>query len=134
MSDRQGEERLLPTVRQLRIVMPCRDGGEAALSEHVAFAFARDAGLRGVDVWFAAACVSLLAVHVVRRGGGEIELRVVDAPRPALEVRATDDGPALEDYSSQLREARRYASELRIGWHVSSGSAVTARFWLDADS
>jgi len=66
----------------------------------------------------------------VSRGAGELELRVVDWPRPALELIATDDGPALDGFPSELLAARDCASELRVAWHASAGSVVTARFWL----
>jgi hypothetical protein len=67
---------------------------------------------------------------VAARGGGEVELRVVDWPRPALELIATDDGPALDGFSAELAAARECASELRVAWHASAGSIVTARCWL----
>jgi len=35
-------------------VLPCREPSDVARAEHVAFAFARDAGLRGVDAWYPA--------------------------------------------------------------------------------
>jgi hypothetical protein len=127
------EERLLQSARHLRIVLQCRDTSEATLSENLAFAFARDAGLRGIEVWYVAACASWLARHLVMRGGGELEMRVADAPRLALELRATDDGPPLETYAAELRQAQRYADDLRVGWHVSAGSIVTARKWLAHD-
>ena len=121
---------MLPVARQLRVVLQCRDEREDSMCEHIAFAFARDAGLRGIDVWFAAACATMLASHVVARGGGELELEVVEEPRPALELRATDEGAPLDGLSAELVAARRYASELRVGWHASVGAVVTARIWL----
>jgi len=125
-----GEQRLLQSARHLRLVLKSREPNDIATCEHLTFAFARDAGLRGVDVWFAGACAAMLATHLAARGGGELELRVADWPRPALELIATDDGVALDGFSEALIAARDCASELRVAWHVSAGSIVTARFWL----
>ncbi len=134
MRDRTGEGEVAQLPRQLRVVLQCRDDREVAICEHIAFAFARDAGLRGVDVWFAAACATMLATHVAARGGGDVELSVVDWPRPAIEMRASDDGAPLDGYTAELHAARRYASELRVAWHVAAGSLITARLWLRAHS
>jgi hypothetical protein len=76
----------------------------------------------------------MLANHLVTRGGGEVELRVIEWPRPALELRATDDGPPLDGFTTELCAARRYANELRVGWHVSAGALITARLWLRGES
>ena len=131
MRESSGEARLPSSARSLRLVLQCREPRSIAYCEHIAFAFARDAGLRGVDVWFAAACASRLATHLVSRAaGGELELRVASRPRAALELVATDDGPPLDGFSTDLRAARDCAGELRVAWHAGTSSIVTARFWL----
>jgi len=130
MREPRGEERLLLSARRLRLVLQCREGKDIVHIENITFAFARDAGLRGVDIWLASACAALLARHVEARGGGELELRVAEEPRAALELIARDDGPALDGLSAGLLAARDCASQLRVAWHVSAGSIVTARFWL----
>jgi hypothetical protein len=113
-----------------RLVLPCRDEREATTCEAIAFAFARDAGLRGIDVWHVAACAVTLGNHLLARGGGELELRVVDEPRPAIELRASDDGPPIGELTEPLRAAERYATELSVASHPSAGAVATARVWL----
>lgn len=120
----------MQSVGRLRLVMQCRHEDEAALCEHLAFAFARDAGLRGIDVWYAAACTASLASHLLATGGGEVELGVSDEPRPAMEVRARCRGSLLAHTPPELRAAERYANELRIAWHAGHGTVITARRWL----
>jgi hypothetical protein len=131
MQERSGDVGRSTRARPPRLVLPCREPSDVARAEHVAFAFARDAGLRGVDAWYPASGAAMLAAHLVSRGGdGELELRVVAAPRPALELIATDEGAPLEGFSPELVAARGYASELRVSWHAAAGSIVTARFWI----
>jgi hypothetical protein len=124
----------MATTRPQRLSLPCRDEREATQCEHIAFAFARDAGLRGLEVWHVAACAATLGEHLLARGGGELELRVVERPRPVLELRANDDGPPLDESAATLAAVRRYATELRVTWHPGTGSTVTARVWLRGSS
>jgi hypothetical protein len=112
------------------LVLQCRDLRERTLCENLAFAFARDAGLRGLDVWCAAACAVSLASHALLCGGGEVELSVVDEPRPALQMVARCGAPALGETPPELRAAEQYADELRIEWHARVGSVITARRWI----
>jgi hypothetical protein len=129
----RAEERLIPSARQLRLVLQCREPNDARLCESLTFAFAREAGLRGADVWYTAACAMALAGHAVERGGGELELRVVERPRPAVELRLRHGGPATvvqTELSARLQRARHYVSELHVEWHAVGGSMVTARKWL----
>lgn len=133
---RQGNEleRLLQSARRLRLVLQCRDESEAALCEHLAFAFARDAGLRGLDMWYVAACAASLASHLLALGGGEVELSTRDQPRLALQVCARCAWPVLGETPPELRSAERYADELRITWHPGKGTQITALRWLRGNS
>jgi hypothetical protein len=132
MREQSGDVRGSSLARTLRLVLQVRDAGDVTRCEQLTFAFARDAGLRGESVCYAAACAARLAEHLVARGTGELELRVVDWPRAALEMTATDDGPALDGLTAELLAARRSASEMRIAWHATHGAIVTARCWLGA--
>lgn len=129
-----GEERTTAATRTRRLVLQCRDEREATLCEDLAFAFARDAGLRGLDVWHVAACAVTLGNHLLARGGGELELRVVEHPRPAIELRACDDGPPVGELTEALQAAQRYAAELQVLWHPGAGAIATARVWLRGNS
>ena len=122
-------ERPLPVTKHLRLVLQCRDANEVALCEHLAFAFARDAGLRGVDVWYVATVAAELAHHALCRSGGELEVRVVASPRPAVELRARDQGPALTTLPVGIGALRQCMSELFIGAE-GEGTVVVARKWL----
>ena len=116
--------------RFLRLVLQCREQRERTLCENLAFAFARDAGFRGVDVWCAAACVASLASHAIACGGGEIELSVVSDPEPALMMIARCTTLPLMGTPPELRAAAEYADELAIDWDPRAGSVVTALRWL----
>ncbi|HXU70008.1 MAG TPA: hypothetical protein VN947_11800 [Polyangia bacterium] len=117
--------------RPRRLLLQCRDEREATLCEAIAFAFARDAGLRGIDVWHVAACAVTLGNHLLARGGGDLELRVVDEPQPAIELLASDDGPPLAGLSEELRAATRYAAEVQLApAHPRDGTIAVARVWL----
>jgi hypothetical protein len=124
------EDRLLPATSKLRLVLQCRDPGEVRLCEHIAFAFARDTGLRGADVWYVAACAAELAEHGCASGGGELELSVSDEPRAALEMRLVHSAPVVAATPARLHAARAYVSELFIEWHAGVGTVITARQWL----
>lgn len=114
-----------------RLLLQCRDEREATMCEAIAFAFARDAGLRGIDVWHVAACAVTLGNHLLARGGGDLELRVVDEPRPAIELLASDDGPPIAELTEELRAATRYAAEVHVApEHAGRGAVATARVWL----
>jgi hypothetical protein len=125
-----SEKRLPPPGRKLRIVMQCRDAREVTLCENVAFAFARDAGLRALDVWYVAACAGALADQALACGGGELTLQVVDEPRVAIELRACHEGILPAELSPKLLEVRDHMSELRIEWRASVGATFIARKWL----
>ncbi len=125
-----GAEWAVQCARRLRLVLQCRDLRERTLCENLAFAYARDAGLRGLDVWCAAACVVSLASHALARGGGEVELSVIDEPQPALQMIARCGAPTLGETPPELRAAAEYADELRIEWHARVGSVITALRWL----
>lgn len=128
------EDRLLPATSKLRLVLQCRDAGEVRLCEHLAFAFARDTGLRGADVWYVAACASELADHGRASGGGELELSVVEAPRAAIEMRLIHAAPVVAATPARLHAARAYVSELSIEWHAGVGTVIIARQWLCGNS
>jgi hypothetical protein len=125
-----GAEWALHSARQLRLVLQCRELQDRTLCENLAFAFARDAGLRGLDVWCAAACAVSLASHALACGGGEVELSIVDEPRPALQMIARCGAPSLGATPPGLRAAEQYADELRIEWVPRIGSVITAHRWL----
>jgi hypothetical protein len=124
------EDRLLSATSKLRLVLQCRDPGEVRLCEHIAFAFARDTGLRGADVWYVAACAAELAEHGRASGGGELELSVVDEPRAALEMRLIHAAPIVAATPARLDAARAYVSELSIEWYSGVGTVIIARQWL----
>jgi hypothetical protein len=130
MSRATHEEPLLAAASRLRLVLPCRAPDEIRACEHLAFAFARDAGLRGVDVWYVAACASELANHALENGGGELELSVDAAPRAALVLRLRHAVPVLAATPIALHAARSYVSELSIEWRPQRGTVITARQWL----
>jgi hypothetical protein len=131
--EESSDERLILSGHRLRLVLQCRDPYEMRLCENLTFAFAREAGLRGADVWYAAACAMALSSHAVDRGGGQLELRVVDEPRAALELELRHGGAIQTELSPRLQRARHYVSELNVAWHAGSGAVVTARKWLAAE-
>jgi hypothetical protein len=128
-----SDEPILPRSRQLRLLLQCREAKEVGLCEHIAFAFARDAGLRGIDVWYVARCATALADFAVARGGGELELRVVDAPRPALELQLRDRGGEIDAPPPTLLAARELMSEICLR-STATRTIVTARKWLRGNS
>jgi hypothetical protein len=128
-----AEEPLLQSARRLRLVLQCRERTEVSLCEHLAFAFARDAGLRGPDVWYVAACATVLATHGVDSGGGELELRVIESPKPAVELRLRHEGAIPPDAAARVRTAREYVSEMITEWCAGVGTVIIARKWLHAD-
>lgn len=130
MSRATNEERLLPAASKLRLVLQCREPAEVRVCEHIAFAFARDAGLRGVEVWYVAACAHELAEHALASGGGELELSVDDSPRAAVVLRLRHDAPVVAATPPALHAARSYVSELAIEWRPGVGTVITARQWL----
>jgi hypothetical protein len=134
MSRATHEGPLPPTASKLRLVLQCREPGEVRACEHIAFAFARDAGLRGVDVWYVAACASELANHALQSGGGELELTVGETPRAALVLRLRHAAPVLAATPVALHLARSYVSELLIEWQPQRGTVITARRWLSDGS
>jgi hypothetical protein len=126
--DRLG--RLFGSPKWVRLVLQCRGTRDLTLCEDIAFAFARDAGLPPLEMWYVGACAFALASHVLERGGGELELSTVDVPRPALQLRALCAGPSLGAMPPALQDAERYANELDIVWRAGIGSTITARRWL----
>lgn len=124
------EEQLLPAASKLRLVLQCRDEAGVRACEDVAFAFARDTGLRGIDVWYVAACASALAGHAHDSGGGALELSVVEQPRPALTLRVHHDRAVAAATPPALHAARSYVDELAIEWYAGRGTLITARKWL----
>ena len=133
---RQGtdEERLLMGVRRLRLVLQCRDTREVRLCEHLAFAYARDAGLRGLDVFYVGACASVLAEHAVSSGGGALTLSVVSAARDALELQLMHDTLLSAATPRELHVARSYVDELDVARGDDGGSVIVARKWLRGNS
>jgi len=77
----------------MRLVLKCRDAREAATCQHIAFAYARDVGLHGLRALHVATCAASLGEHALARGGGTLELFVVESPRRALQLRARYPGP-----------------------------------------
>jgi hypothetical protein len=110
--------------------LKCRDQHELQLCDAIAFAFARDAGLPPLDVWYVAACAVSLGSHALVCGGGELELSVVDEPRPAVQLRARCGVQSIGVTPPELHAAERYADELEIMWLPEIGSLITARRWL----
>lgn len=103
------------------------------MCENLTFAFAREAGLRGADVWYTAACAMALAHHAVERGGGELELRVTERPRPSVELRLQHGGVVMTELPPRLQRARHYVSELFVEWQAVGRTMVTARKWLTTE-
>lgn len=124
------EETALPSARQLRLVLQCREPRDARICEELTFAFARSGGLRGAEVWYVAACALNLASHAVERGGGDLELRAIERPRAGIELTLRHGGAVPKELPVRLQRARHYVSELFVERHGGTGTVVTARQWL----
>jgi hypothetical protein len=79
---------VLPAGETMRLILKCNNPREAASCQHLAFAYARDVGLNGLNALQVAGCAARLAEHALARGGGRLELFVSETPRPMLQLRA----------------------------------------------
>ncbi|HEV8244147.1 MAG TPA: ATP-binding protein, partial [Polyangiaceae bacterium] len=76
------------------VIVRCDHPGDRPLCAAVARAFARESGLSEVASAELATSVAELVSNLVRHAGsGELIVRRVDRPVPALEVEVSDKGP-----------------------------------------
>jgi serine/threonine-protein kinase RsbT len=139
--------------------MPCGQAGglERVAAASMAARYAARLGLSKRACGEVAICVAELVSNVNRHavgGAGEIALRVVSDPRPALEIAVSDRGPGMADPELAFRDGwsrgaflgpdsrprdglglglgavRRLMDEARIESALGSGTTVVARKWL----
>jgi len=127
------------------VVLPVHDSSHVGTARRAAVAEAERLGAAETEAGKVALIVTELATNLARHGGGgELLLRSLAEPTPALEIIAIDRGPGMANVEEALRDGfstggtngvglgavRRIADQCEIFSVHGAGTAVLARVRL----